>query len=120
MINKNQRRLQRILEYAYNEVPFYNNVINSVIDDTNEISPDLLDHLPVFNKQTIKNTGWENFVSMRYLNDEYKLNEELSNAHLERTSGTSGTPMDILWNNDDYFCSGMNHWKYRSKYFRFN
>jgi len=111
---KTQKRLQRVLECAYNEVPYFNNVINSLIEDTDEISPELFSKLPVFDKQTIRRVGWLNFVSLNYLNDKYKVVLDRG-VHLERTSGTSGTPMQILWNNNDYHSSCRNHWAYRLK-----
>ncbi len=116
MDKKTQNRLQRILEYAYNEVPYFNNIINEHINSVEEITPKLIRRLPIFDKQTIKDLGWINFVSNRYLDNEFK--PILKNgARLERTSGTSGNPMHILWNQNDYFSSTLNHWKYRSHRF---
>ena len=115
-MDKFNSRLQRVLETAYNEVPYFNNLINDYIESTDELKPELIHKLPVFNKRTILDIGWENFVSGNYLNENYELRLR-GKARLERTSGTTGNPMKILWNNSDFFSSNMNHWKYRSKNF---
>lgn len=108
------KRLLRILTHAYETVPFYNNVINSVIEEE-DITDETFKKIPYFTKQSIRELGWANFVDNSYLSHNNKLNPKLRNARLERTSGTSGAPMDILWKNDDYFSSSMNHWKFRNK-----
>ena len=116
MNNQTEKRLLRILNHAYNEIPYFNNVINDLIDDTEEIAPELFARLPLFNKQTIRDVGWVNFVSPRYLNDSY-MPDVAKGARTERTSGTTGNPMQILWDQNDYFSSTMNHWKYRNQFF---
>lgn len=115
MLVKN--RIQRVLDTAYNEVPYFNNIINEIIEDTNEIVPELMKQLPVFDKNTILEYGWPNFVSSRYLNENCLVSKN-QGVHLERTSGTTGTPMEILWNDSDYLSSTVNHWKFRSLYYR--
>lgn len=107
------KRIKRVLESAYNEVPYFNNIINEIIQSTDEITPELLQRLPIFNKKTILDIGWENFVSGNYLDDECRPCIK-GLARIEKTSGTSGNPMGILWKNSDFFASNMNHWKYRS------
>ena len=116
MNNQTEKRLLRILNHAYNEIPYFNNVINDLIDDTEEIAPELFARLPLFNKQTVRDVGWVNFVSPRYLNDPY-MPDVAKGARTERTSGTTGNPMQILWDQNDYFSSTMNHWKYRNQFF---
>ncbi len=111
---KTQNRVKRILNAAYNEVPYFNQVINELIEDTSEITPNLISKMPVFSKKDIWDIGWPNFASGKYLDNELGTKPD-SNSRLERTSGTSGNPMCILWNNDDYFSSTINHWKFRRK-----
>lgn len=107
------KQIKRILETAYNEVPYFNHIINEIIQSTDEITPELFHRLPIFNKKTILEIGWENFVSGNYLDEEYRPRLK-GIARIEKTSGTTGNPMGILWKNSDFFASNMNHWKYRS------
>lgn len=111
-----KKRLLRVLYDAYDQTPYFNNIINNIIDDTSEITLDLFFRLPLFNKSTIQEVGWLNFISEQYLDENYQL-KTTKDIRLERTSGTTGNPMQILWNSNDYFSSSMNHWKYRSRYF---
>lgn len=111
---KTQTRIQRILNAAYNEVPYFNQVINELIEDTSEITPYLISKMPIFSKTDIVDIGWPNFAAGEYLDNELNT-KPASNSRLERTSGTSGNPMRILWNNDDYYSSTINHWKFRRK-----
>lgn len=110
-----EKRILRLLNDAYNNTPYFNNVINGMIDDDSDLTLDLFSRMPIFNKQTIKETGWPNFVSGRYLDENYRPVAERE-VRLEHTSGTTGDPMQILWNRDDYFSSIMNHWKYREQF----
>lgn len=110
----------RVLHSAYNEVPYFNNVINEMISEsdeseTNFLTVELFKRLPIYDKRRIIKIGWENFVSEQYLDEEY--HAILTSARLERTSGTTGRPMSILWSNRDYFASGRYHWNYRSQHF---
>ena len=116
MENKIKKRLTRILFQAYNEVPFFNNVINELTQEHIDLNETLWERLPTFNKRTIIDTGWLNFIAMPYLDDEFNLRKGIG-ERIERTSGTTGNPMQILWNTNDYFSSIMNHWKYRGKNF---
>ena len=109
-------KIERVLLDAYNNTPYFNNIINDIVDESEEISVDVFSRLPIFNKQTIREIGWVNFVSGEYLNDDYRL-LRTPRVRVERTSGTTGEPMQILWNQNDYLSSIMNHWKYRSNNF---
>ncbi|MBE6799063.1 MAG: phenylacetate--CoA ligase family protein [Ruminococcaceae bacterium] len=111
-----QKRLQRILEQAYEQVPYFNGVINDLIDEPSDINPTLLKKIPTFSKQDICSVGWENFVSGKFLKNDYSVNID-ADIRLERTSGTTGNPMQILWKNSDYFASSRFHWQYRFKNF---
>ncbi len=117
MKNENiSSKIGRVILDAYNNTPYFNNVINDIVDENEEISADVFSRLPIFNKQTIRELGWLNFISGEYLDDEYRL-LRTKNMRVERTSGTTGEPMQILWNQNDYFSSIMNHWTYRSDNF---
>lgn len=111
-----EKLISRVLQTAYEETPYFNNVINELIEDTDDITPELLRKLPVFDKQTIIKFGWENFVSIEcYNSDQCKISKGI---RIEKTSGTTGDPMTILWRRDDYYSSTKIHWKYR--YEKFN
>ncbi len=115
-----KKEILRILNAAYNEVPFFNNVINSMLPDSvgaedDFLTTELFERLPIFTKRNVKKGGWANFVSGKYLDEEYQ--PILTSARLERTSGTTGRPMSILWSNRDYFASGRYHWKFRAQNF---
>jgi len=109
-------KIGRVLLDAYNNTPYFNNIINDILGEDEEITADVFSRLPLFNKQTIRDLGWLNFVSGEYLDEDYRLLRR-KNMRVERTSGTTGEPMQILWNQNDYFSSIMNHWKYRSDNF---
>ncbi len=116
-----EKKLLRVLHSAYNEVPYYNILINGVLTesaveeaaDEDFLTMDLFKRLPISDKGKIIEYGWENFVSGRYLDKD--LRPILKLARMEKTSGTSGPPMSILWNNNDYFSSTRYHWAYRSR-----
>ena len=118
-------RLKRVLHSAYYEVPYYNNVINSMIsesdvddDQTGELDsmiPKLFSEMPIFDKRKLIEVGWENCVSNRYLDENYR--PILTHARMERTSGTSGPAMSILWNDKDFWASNRFHWNYRYQHY---
>lgn len=111
-----EKLISRVLQTAYEETPYFNNVINELIEDTDDITPELLCKLPVFDKQTIIKFGWENFVSLECYNSEQRAINK--GVRVEKTSGTTGGPMAVLWREDEYYSSTKIHWKYR--YERFN
>lgn len=120
-----EKRLKRILHCAYNEVPYYNNIINDMLSVKDEqgdeeqeadfLTPELFAQMPLFDKRKLIEIGWENCVSGRYLDASYR--PVLDHARMERTSGTSGPPMSILWNNRDFLASNRYHWIYRYQNF---
>lgn len=116
------KRIMRVLHNAYDEVPYFNILINDIISDesdadtdTDFLTPELFRKIPTFDKNKIIEIGWPNFVSGRYLDETYR--PVLQSARMERTSGTSGPAMSILWNNRDYWTSTRNHWAYRHLFF---
>ena len=116
MESKMEQRILRILDHAYYHTPYFNHIINNIIDTDLDFSPELFFQLPVFHKSTIKDMGWPNFISDQYLDHKYRPLPG-KGVRLERTSGTTGSPMQILWDNNDYFSSIKNHWSYRDRYF---
>lgn len=110
-----EKLISRVLKTAYEETPYFNNVINEIIDEDDEITSDLLYKLPIYDKQTIIKLGWENFVSIECYDSE---NCAINNGvRVEKTSGTTGGPMAILWRKDEYYSSTKAHWKFRYENF---
>ncbi len=119
-MNITDKRLKRILHSAYYEVPYYNNIINLILppsdeDESDFLTPELFYQIPIFDKNKLIAIGWENFVSCQYLDKD--LRPILKLARMEKTSGTSGPPMSILWNNRDFWASNRYHWNYRFQHF---
>lgn len=131
------RRIMRIISVAYEEVPYFNNLINDILsgtasgnresvigaqeDSKEEISlteKEIFDRLPIFDKGEIIKVGWANFVCRRYLDDNFC--PILQHTRMEKTSGTSGPAMSILWNHNDYFSSTKHHWTYRYQNYGIN
>ncbi|MHB1484861.1 MAG: hypothetical protein ACYCYI_09380, partial [Saccharofermentanales bacterium] len=110
-------RLNSIIKYAYENVPYFNNIINkNEIDIKKILIIENLKYLPIFSKETIKEIGWVNFVSQEYLDDNYNLLKD-HDIRIEETSGTTMEPMEIPWINDYYYSSIMNHWRNRQIHF---
>ncbi len=110
-------KLNRLIFYAYENVPYFNNVVNERDANIEKVeSANDLNLLPVFTKETIKQYGWKNFVSQEYfdsVNDRFIRKD----IRIERTSGTTSEPMDIPWLNPDYYTSMFSHWRFRQKEF---
>lgn len=110
-----EKLISRVLKTAYEETPYFNNVINEIIDEDDEITSDLLYKLPMYDKQTIIKFGWENFVSLEcYDSEQCVIN---NGVRVEKTSGTTGSPMTVLWRKDEYYSSTKVHWKFRYENF---
>lgn len=130
------KRLLHVLRTAYHEVPYYNNLINDILSqdaaadagssgdargealEEDFLTIHLFNHLPIFDKHKIIEVGWANFASVRYLDE--TINPILQCARMEKTSGTSGPPMSILWDHNDYFSSIKHHWAYRYQNYGIN
>ena len=67
-----EKRILRVLNSAYENTPYFNNLINELICDDEDITINLFSRLPIFNKQTIREVGWPNFVSGEYLDGDYR------------------------------------------------
>lgn len=106
-------RISRLLNLSYETVPYYNNVFNKIgLNSFCDITYDQFKKIPVINKETIKTYGIKNFIDNNYLDDDNNLIESNS-IHYEHTSGTTGEQMQILWKENEYFFSTMEHWKKR-------
>ena len=100
-----------LIELAYNNIPQYNHRINQMLEekglcDVNNIA---FEDLPPYSKEDIKKWGIVNMLS---------IDVNRTKTVIQRTSGTTGEPMDIVWSHNDYISSLSTHWIYR--YIRFN
>lgn len=110
-----EKKLAEILHTAFETVPYYNNLfLNCGVDVYQEEPLEILAKLPVTDKETIKAIGWPNFVDGKYLDEEYELIRD-NTIHISQTSGTTGEPMHILWNNKEYYRSVREHWMLRNQ-----
>lgn len=110
-----EKRIERLLSSAYENVPFYNNLFNDIAGEEDELNYDFFSKLPIYDKETIRNTGWVNFVSGEYLDDNYDIKKS-PKLRIETTSGTTGVPMKVLWNKNDFLLSTVNLWNHRLKF----
>lgn len=123
MNTQKKEKLSSMILYAYNHVPYYNHVINAIMDTNcySDISQVKFSDLPVFNKDTIRKFGWENFIDVSLKKDSALTLADEQNRRskfvIERTSGTTGEAMDIVWNATDLKCSLSTHWAYRFRRF---
>ena len=101
----------QIIRSAYENVPYYNYIINNCKIDLN--TQYCFDDMPITTKTRIQEYGILNFINNTYLGDDYRLIDE-QNMIITTSSGTSGKPMDIIWSKRDYLSSTLCHWLYRN------
>lgn len=106
-------KLKRIVDYAYENVPYFNHIINTNNIDIDEIYDERdIVILPTFSKNTIMEIGYPNFVSGECLDESNRL--KLSpDFRIEKTTGTTMKRMIVPWNTKDFMYSAYHHWKYR-------
>lgn len=104
LINYQNEKLCDLVRHIYNNVPFYRRIF-----DKNKLTPsDIksrndLHKLPVINKKDVR----ENFNG--FINENIKLND-LKVGH---TSGTTGTPFEILWDQKVEIVTNAALWRHR-------
>ena len=107
------KKIINIINAAYNNVPYYNNLFNKNNIDVSALnSYNNFIKIPVSTKENIKDYGLNNFLDYNFVDkngDVY----ETSNVIVKQTSGTTGEPLSILWKTQEYQTSIMNHWKLR-------
>jgi len=110
-----RKRLEQVIRTANETVPYYNNLFaHNGIDVYSGDVFEVLSKIPVTDKETIKKYGWPNFINNNYLDENHELIKSRE-IHVTQTSGTTGEPMHILWNNNEYYMSTKEHWKLRYK-----
>ena len=102
-----------MIESAYNEVPYYNNLYNELDFDFFDLTN--FEQLPIITKEEIKKYGIVNFISGIYAEHIREAGQN-KNHRIEFTSGTTSEPIEILWDNGEYFASVRHHWNERRKY----
>ena len=85
-----EKRLKAILINAYENVPYYKEVMNDVNYNpkTDFTGMDDLSKLPLLTKKILKGTGSESFIHKSF-------KEQLSSLFNDSTSGSTGTPLII-------------------------
>jgi len=110
-VNIMKSRLSRIVDYAYENVPFYmeQDNIESYIGNIN--NPEDMRSLPITSKDELISNNKE-ILSVKAIT-EY-INKRL---RVEHTSGSTGKCLTIYWNKNDYKKSMMELWLLRYKYY---
>ncbi|MBU1627290.1 hypothetical protein KKB18_07975 [bacterium] len=81
-------KLQRIIKYAIDKVPYYNRTFKSIGITPEDIkSLEDIEKIPILEKERIQNQPHEDFIS-----NDFKIN----NLHVKCTSGSTGTPLKIF------------------------
>lgn len=99
---KNINKLEKIIEFAYTNVPFYIYAHQGIPE---------MNKAPVIDKSMIKDV--EDLTSFQYA----RWNIPSMDTFKTQTSGSTGKCMDILWEKDDYKTSMLPLWLYRYKYY---
>jgi phenylacetate-CoA ligase len=91
-----ENRLRKIIDHAYENVPFYNNLLKSSNLKPSDIQTiDDLKKIPITSKEQ---------VQKNYPNQIVSKNENLNNCYFLSTSGSTGRPLKICY---DYKCRGF-------------
>ena len=98
-MNKNiEKRVKEMVDYAYQNVPFYIKLKEKTKSENT-----------IIDKNMITDIG--DFVSVKYM---FGKNKELIKTE---TSGSTGKCFEIIWNKKDYNKSMLSLWVYRYKYY---
>src|SRR5690242_8729282 len=101
ILNNNEyKKLEKLVKYACEKVPYYKNRFG----DKRDI---LFKDMPVINKDVIR----ENFNEL--ISDE----ADLAECDIEYTSGSSGLPLKCLKSKKEIWISQRKIWKWRSEWF---
>lgn len=101
--------LQRMIQHAFNTVPYYKEMFDEYgIDPLSIKSPDDLDKIPALSKEHIQNNP-EKFISEKNLY--YPGKKDLV---IRRTSGSTGKFMKIYWTSQDDIRSKFHLWLVRN------
>lgn len=98
------KQLRTIINHAYNTTVYYKSLFDRInLKPTDIDSSEDLHKIPILTKEDIKN-NFNDLVSSKYNR------KDLVQGH---TSGTTGTPLDILW--DKHTCEFTNALDWRQK-----
>jgi len=87
-----ERKLRKVLNHAYNSVPFYKRLFDEAgITPLDILSIEDLKKIPLTNKSNFQTSGIEFFTSSSY---------EPKNLKIEHTSGSTGTPFTMYFDRD--------------------
>lgn len=92
-----------ITNYAINHIQFY----GTLYSPHTEIDSEIFKYLPTLTKTDVREAG------------DRMLNNITKNKHIQifRTSGTTGIPLNIYWNRNEYIKSNFYSWHLRKKWY---
>jgi phenylacetate-CoA ligase len=100
-------KLKDFLGKVYETNEFYRNIAKTY----NIANPDDITQYPILTRQQLQENRYNMF------SEGYK-NKYFSNTlHRQFSSGTSGTPINVYWGNDDYWRSMIALWRKRTQYY---
>lgn len=106
-----EEQIEDILQTAYDNVPYYNHIFRSLGTEVD------FEEIPCLTKDKIYEFGPANFISGECRealeNDPQSANRIY---RIERTSGTTREPLQVLWKRQDYLLSVRHHWKLRKQF----
>jgi len=83
------KKLRGIIRHSYEYVPYYHTLFEEVNLDPDDVKTiEDLDKIPITSKSDVRDLPFEKIVAS---------NIDLTKCWIERTSGTTGTPMTIYW-----------------------
>ncbi len=98
----NSEKIDSIIQYAYDHVPYYRNMFKEKGINYNELK-DYFYKIPILNKDIVMNNT-DGFISDEFAKEKLEV---------DRTSGSTGKILNIYWNNHDRIRSLMSLWSAR-------
>lgn len=103
--------LKQIIEYSYNNVPYYQKLFNDNDIDISQIDEyQKLANIPVLTKDIIQGNP------SAFISEEYHHHPKSSELVIKRTSGSTGKYLKIYWSKKDEVRSMLQLWLKRSRF----
>lgn len=93
IINYPTKKLKNIIDHAYKNVPYYNKLLKNkhlCLDDIKNLED--INKIPLTNKTDVRDSKIEDVMSKGTI---------IKECHTERTSGSTGIPLEVLRTNKD-------------------
>ncbi|HFD33173.1 MAG TPA: hypothetical protein ENJ28_10780, partial [Gammaproteobacteria bacterium] len=105
LISFQNQKLRQLINHVYYNVPFYRNIFNErkLVPSDIKCRDDLY-KLPIITKRDIKN-NFPDFISK---------DKSINNLKKGHTSGTTGSPFELLWDHNIGIVNNAVLWQYRS------